>query len=118
MRQTAQYPGYYAEQLKGFENGLLQPAMALQILKTQTLNFARAVGSVFIPILSAALPYLIALTQLLTNLAKKIAGFFGFKLEDCDMNKDGITGGFADIGHLSDSHKGRFRMSYGHFQPY
>lgn len=115
MRQTAQYHGYYAEQLKGFENGLLQPAMAMQILRTQALNFARALGSVFIPMLSAALPYLIALTQLLTELAKKVAGFFGFKLEDWTIDSDGISAGFADIGASADKAGKKIKGALGDF---
>lgn len=90
MKQTAGQHGYYAKTI-------MQPANALQILKTQFINLGRAIGSIFLPILMKIVPYLIAITELLTNLAKTIAGFFGFELGSWSNDLEGVSGGFSDI---------------------
>lgn len=75
MKQTYSKHGYYAEQLS---QKVIQPAMAMQIFKNQVMSLARAIGSILIPIITKILPYLTALTQMLTQLANKIASFFRF----------------------------------------
>ena len=94
MRQTYSKHGYYAEQLG---KDVLNPTIAVQALKNQFINLARAIGSVFIPILSALAPYIMAITQLLTQLAKTIANFLGFELGDWGSELPEISGGFGDI---------------------
>lgn len=84
---------------------LLQPANAIRVLQQQFTQLARAVGNIFIPIITAVIPYLQILTKWLTAAAQAIATFFGFKL---DVNAwsnglEDISGGIADIG---DSAKG------------
>lgn len=91
MKQTSNLHGYYSKTL-------LQPANALIIVKNQFIALARAIGSIFIPILMAAIPYVILITQALTKLAKIIAGFFGFELGDWTKDTANISAGINDIG--------------------
>lgn len=56
------------------------PANQLRVLQAQVTQCARALGNIFLPVLSAALPYLIALAKVVRYLADCIASFFGFKL--------------------------------------
>ena len=51
---------------------LLQPANAIRVLKQQFTLLARAIGNIFIPILTAAIPYVMVLTKWLTALAQSI----------------------------------------------
>ena len=56
------------------------PANALRILQMQLTQLARAIGSLFIPILNAVLPYIQAFTNVLTKLISKLAVLLGFKM--------------------------------------
>ena len=77
---------------------LLQPANALRVLKQQFTLLARAIGNIFIPILTAVIPYVMVLTKWLTALAQSIANFFGFELPTIDTsNLSDISGGIGDI---------------------
>lgn len=70
------------------------PANMLRALTTAFKGLAAAIGSVFIPILQATLPYIIAFVHVLTdvfNAIARIAGFDGFKYE-------GGAKGLDDIG--------------------
>ena len=59
---------------------LSSPANALRILKQQFTQLARAIGSVFIPVIIQVIPYVQAFVSVLTDAIKKIAAFFGFKI--------------------------------------
>ena len=63
---------------------IITPENALRTIKTQFTLLAREIGNVFIPIIMKAVPYIMALTQILGNLAKKLADAFGFKVADID----------------------------------
>lgn len=95
MQATTAQQGYAAKTL-------MQPANALVIVKTQFTNLARAIGNIFLPILMAMIPYVIAITQLLTELAQAIANFFGFKIDfnapKIETDLGGISSGIGDIG--------------------
>lgn len=95
MQATTAQQGYAAKTL-------MQPANALVIVKTQFTNLARAIGNIFLPILMAMIPYVIAITQLLTELAQAIANFFGFKIDfnapQIETDLGGISSGIGDIG--------------------
>lgn len=83
---------------------LLQPANAIRVLKQQFTQLARAIGNIFIPILTAVIPYVMVLTKWLTTLAQSIANFFGFELPTIDTSNLGnVSGG---IGDIEDSAKG------------
>lgn len=73
---------------------LESPANAIRILKQQFMQLSRAVGSVFIPVLVQVLPYVQAVTKVLTGLISKLAVLVGFEMPDWD-NKGlgGITAG-------------------------
>ena len=62
------------------------PANQLRILKAQLEQAARALGNIFIPILNAVLPYLIAAAKLVREFANALAKLAGFKLIDVDYS--------------------------------
>lgn len=75
---------------------LVTPANALRVIKQQFTLLARAIGNVFIPVLMAAIPYIMVITKALTALANRLADLLGFKLADIDYSK--ITSGLGGIG--------------------
>lgn len=82
---------------------LISPANAIRVLQQQFALLGRAIGRMFIPFVMKAIPYVMALTQILTDLANKIAAFFGYKIADIDYSsiKDmtvDISDGIEDIG--------------------
>lgn len=89
---------------------LVTPANALRILRQEFTMLARAIGRVFIPIVMAVMPYVIALSQLLTDLANRLASFLGYKITDVDYSgltnglKD-LSNGVSDIGNSADKTK-------------
>lgn len=93
MKSTAKYHGYHAKTI-------LQPANALEILKTSFTKLGRAIGSIFLPPLMAIIPYIIAITELITKLAYSIANLFGFdlKFNEWTSGTENISAGIGDIG--------------------
>ena len=83
---------------------LITPANALRVTQQQFVQLGRAIGKVFIPIVMELLPYVIALSQVLTDLANKIASALGYEiLDDIDYSNLGkISGGISDIGDSAD----------------
>lgn len=78
---------------------LITPTNALRVMRQQFTLLGRAIGKVFIPIVMEAIPYVIAITQLLTALANKIANLLGYKIADIDYSSlGGISAGIQDIG--------------------
>ena len=74
------------------------PANALRILQMQLTQLARAIGSLFIPILTQVLPYIQAFTNVLTKLISKLAVLLGFKMptwKNSDWNKVSDTSGIV-----------------------
>ena len=70
-------------------------ANGVRILQARIQQFARAVGNMLMPALSAILPYLTAFIQVVTEGANALADMFGFELPK--INLDGITNGYDDI---------------------
>lgn len=70
-------------------------ANGVRILEARIQQFARAVGNILMPALSAILPYLTAFIQVVTEGANALAEMFGFELPK--INLDGITNGYDDI---------------------
>ena len=60
------------------------PANQVRVLKAEVSMAAREIGNVFIPALNAILPYAIAVTRVIGNLAQNIAGLFGYKAPELD----------------------------------
>ena len=97
MKVTAGQQGYLAKTV-------MSPANALNVIKTQFSLLAREIGNVFIPILMAAVPVIILLTNALRTLAKALASLFGLKI-DFDQYSSGIgsiSGGIDGIGKAAD----------------
>lgn len=78
---------------------LVSPANAVRVLKEQFTLLGRAVGKIFVPMVMQAIPYVMALTQVLEKLATRIAEFFGYKVTDIDYSslKD-ISTNISGIG--------------------
>ena len=72
------------------------PANQLRILKSQINQASRAIGSIFIPMLNAVLPYLIAFAKIVRLVAEMIAGVFGFKLPEVDYSGVSAAAGGAE----------------------
>ena len=69
----------------------------MRVLEARIQQFSRAVGNMLMPWLSAALPYMTAFVQVLTEGAQAIANFFGFELPKIDFSDAQISSGFGDI---------------------
>ena len=65
---------------------LAAPANQLRILQAQVEQCARAIGNIFIPILNAVLPYLIAVAKVIKLVASTLANLFGFSLPEVDYS--------------------------------
>lgn len=65
-----------------FAKTLESPANALRILQQQIVQLARAIGSVFIPILTKVLPYIQAFVSIVTDAIRALASLVGFELPD------------------------------------
>lgn len=72
--------------MNDMERTIDQPANALRVLRAQLTSLAREFGSLFIPALSAVLPYLIAFIKFIRTIVAEIAGFFGVKLKAIDFS--------------------------------
>lgn len=86
------------------------PANQLRILQAQVTQAARAIGSIFIPMLNVALPYLIAFAKIVRLVASAIAGLFGFELPEVDYSGISAAGGGAEdlsnaLGDAADNAK-------------
>lgn len=62
------------------------PANQLKVLKAQTNMAAREIGNIFIPMLNAILPYAIAVTKVVRNLASSLASLVGFEMPEVDYS--------------------------------
>lgn len=72
------------------------PANQLRVLKAQFTQAGRAIGSIFIPMLNAALPLLIVIAKAVRLVAETIAGFFGFEMPEVDYSGIDSLGNGAD----------------------
>ena len=79
IKSTSQWQGDMARTL-------ISPANATRVLKEQFTLLGRAVGRIFVPMIMKAIPYVMALTEILTDLANRIATFFGYKITDIDYS--------------------------------
>ena len=79
IKSTTQWQGDMARTL-------ISPANAVRVLKEQFTLLGRAVGRIFVPMIMKAIPYVMALTEILTDLANRIATFFGYKFTEIDYS--------------------------------
>lgn len=86
---------------------LLSPANSIRVMQTEFKALARAVGSIFIPIMMKIIPVVRVVTQILTQAAQAIANLLGFKMENfnADLGSVGnlLTGVSDDIGGVGDA---------------
>lgn len=82
---------------------MLTPANAIRALKNQLNLLSRAIGQVLTPIIMEALPYLMALTNVLTRAAQSLASALGFQLTDVDFSTtiEDAAGALDDYGKAS-----------------
>ena len=76
------------------------PANQIRILKMQVEQCARAFGNLFLPILQAVLPPLIAVAKVVRMIAETIAKLFGINITDfggISESMSGAAGGAADL---------------------
>ena len=85
---------------------MLTPANAIRILQTEFKQLGRAIGSVFIPIALKIIPVIRAIVQVLTELAKKLAALFGFKITDYDFSASTVQDIGESFGDLEDNVNG------------
>lgn len=104
MTATAGMQGYYAK-------SFMTPAVALSTVKNQFRALAREIGNVFIPILMALTPLIVAVTQILRQLAQTIANFLGIdiKFDSVSQKIGAVTGGIDGIGDSADKTKKKVR---------
>lgn len=67
----------------------------VRVLQARIQQFARAIGNMLMPMLSAMLPYLTAFVQVLTDAANALANVFGFELPKIELG--GISNGYDDV---------------------
>lgn len=77
------------------------PANQLRILKAQIDQAAISLGNIFLPLLQAVLPYLIALAKAVRIVADTIASFFGFKIPEFDLS--GLNTGASASEDIADN---------------
>ena len=68
------------------------PSNQLRIMNEQWERLSRAVGNVFLPILSKILPYLNAILMVLTEIISTFATFLGFSTGDFDYFESATSG--------------------------
>lgn len=85
---------------------MLTPANAIRILQTEFKQLGRAIGNVFIPIALKIIPVIRAIVQILTELARKLADLFHFKIEDYDFSASTVQDIGASFGDLEDNVNG------------
>lgn len=73
-----------SESTNDFGRTIESPANQIRILNEQWERLSRAVGNVFLPIISKVLPYLNAIVMVLTEIINGIATLFGYKSDDYD----------------------------------
>lgn len=88
LTQVTQAQGDMAETLTA-------PANQLRILQAQVTQAARAFGNLFIPVLNAVLPVVIAVVTVITMLAQAIASLFGITMK---VDFAGASAGASNLG--------------------
>lgn len=96
---------------------ILQPANALRVLRNQFTMLGRAIGNIFIPILTALIPYVQVVTKWLTALAQTIANALGFEI-DTNAWDTGTSEISAGIENIEDSAAGAAKEIKGMLAPF
>jgi hypothetical protein len=85
-----------------FARTIENPSNALRIFEQQVKQLGRALGSVFIPLLAKAMPYVLAFTKVITDLVRKLAALFGFNIKDWTPDVD-VSSGYDDMSESIDN---------------
>jgi len=80
LMETSRKQGFLGDMART----IMTPANALRVLEQQILQLKRALGEALIPVLIEFIPYVIAGTKVLTNMARAIAAMMGFELPEID----------------------------------
>ena len=80
IMETSRIQGFLGDMART----IMTPANAIRILEQQILQLKRALGEALIPVLIEFIPYVIAGTKVITNLARAIAAMMGFELPEID----------------------------------
>lgn len=95
---------------------LISPTNAMRVFKEQVQLLGKAIGRVLIPIVMELLPYMVALTQILTDFANKLASFLGYKIQDTDTSGlKQIQTGISDIGDEATGTAGKLQTMLAPF---
>lgn len=89
-----------------FNRQLEHPAVQLSVFKQQLVQCARALGNIFIPLISAALPYLIAFAKAVRVVLEMIAKLFGFSYPEVKWTGE-YSAGVDDIADSLDNATGK-----------
>lgn len=81
--------GTYAKEMETAE-GLLRT------LGQEVKSLSQAFGSLFLPLITKAVPYITALVRIITDAVRYIASLFGVTLEVVDWNGNGFTAAVED----------------------
>ena len=95
--------------MNDMERTINAPANSLRVLRAQFTALTRELGNLFIPMLSAVLPYLIAITKFIRGIVTDIASLLGIQIAAIDFDgvntslgiSDDYTSGISD--NLDDS---------------
>ena len=82
---------------------LTSPANQIRVLQAQVTQCARALGNIFIPVLNAVIPYVIAFVKVLRMLADEVAKFMGFTMPEVDYSS--LTKSSTAASGLADNSK-------------
>ena len=96
LEQTKNIQGDFARTIEN-------PAQSLKILGEQMSQLGRAIGSVFMPILGAVLPYLIAFARAITTVVSSLAALLGYKAPAYQNMASGFSGATSESNKLGDS---------------
>lgn len=88
---------------KDMARTLDDPANQLRVLRAQLEQTARAFGNLFLPILKAVLPYLIAFAKAARQVAEIIADFFNISLPEVDFDENASEGVADNAGQIAGS---------------
>ena len=73
-----------------------QPANQMRVLKSQIAQAGRAIGNIFIPLLKAVLPFLIAFAKAVRLVANELARLVGYTEESAGTDWQGLSSGADD----------------------
>lgn len=78
-------------------NTMESPSNQLRMLKQNFSNLARTIGNLFLPIVSAVLPYINGLVMALQRLFSWIGGLLGIKFNSINSSIGGMSNGIEDL---------------------